>query len=270
MRNKSGTIKTIMLIIIAIVLTITLAAVKIGTGFIKSGSNISLGFDAAKVAENIAFKGDYNNIYESIYCSSDAGNVEIRESNDNGIHVTIYSDDDYSYVYENDNELSIISYHETTSKINPKQKTNVIIVEVPSDYVGIFDINTDYGNTIIGSFENATISVFVECGNVEVKSIKNADIDCKLGDIKIGSINSYCNIYNNCGNIEINNFNMIENSYINDDLGNITIHNINNVCVDANTDLGKVEVDSNPLSELVLTIYNSCGNIEVNNKSLDA
>lgn len=268
MENKKNTGKTILLFVIAIVLTFVLVGVKIGTGFIKHKDNIMFGVNITNESKNKVFEGVYDNIYDSVYCYSDAGNVEIKESKDDFIHITIFSEDDYSYVSEDESELSIISLHED-DKLNYKNTANKIIVEIPDNYIGILDINLDYGNVVVGSFENATLSAYLECGNIDVKSIKNANIHCSLGDIKIKDLNCYCDIYNNCGNIEIDHFNMMENSTIYDDLGNITIHHINNVKVEAQTDLGKVDVDSNPLSELVLNIYNDCGNIEVNNKSLE-
>lgn len=268
MENKKEIGKIILLFIVAFVLTFVLAGVKKGVGFIKHKDTIMFGVNVTNESNNKVFEGLYDPTYEIIYFHIDAGNVEIKESSDNFIHITIFSDDDYSYVYEEENELSIISLHEN-EKLNNKDKANKIIVEMPNDYAGTFDINLDYGNITMDSFDEATVSSYLECGNIQIKSIKNVDISNRLGDTQIGNIHHYCNIYNSCGNIEIRNFNVMEDSYIYDDLGNIIIYQINNVYIEANTELGKVDVGSNPLSQIVLTIHNSCGNIEVNNKTLE-
>ena len=86
------------------------------------------------------------------------------------------------------------------------------------------------------------------------------------GDTEIKSVSNKLDMRSNCGNIEIDNVQLIENSSIKSDLGDIKIGTTNDICIDAKVSLGDCKVNnSNRSSEVILSIENNCGNIKVNN-----
>lgn len=241
----------------------------------------------------------YNLSFSKIDISSESGDVYIKESSNDEIKVIIYGEKENTTVTTTNNEL-VISAKSTFCIGFCFNRSSKIEVYLPKDYQNTIKVNSQYGDIEIANFENATLKISEECGNVSVISADIAEINNEYGNIKLGKANeanisasagdieigtiydaivenkygnieiekvlNYLDISNDCGDIEIDNLVLNKNSKIKDDFGDIEIGNTNNIYIDAKTDLGNVDIKNNyPKSEVTLTIKNNCGDIEVDN-----
>lgn len=125
-------------------------------------------------------------------------------------------------------------------------------------------IDNDYGDIILTKAE--VVDIKESAGDVKIGTVNDVIVENDYGDIKIDSVNNYLKLVNNCGDIKVDNVMLNKNSTIKDDYGDIKIGSINEIYIDAETDLGDVDIAKNYQgSNVVLTIENDCGDITVNN-----
>lgn len=205
------------------------------------------------------------NLVENLKILSNAGDIEIKESTDEKIHITVYGENpDELKVTLNNNELNIDFSEYTKKFIAFNFYTNDIIVYIPKEYSKQININSKYGDCKVIDLENATISINQDCGDIELGKVKNITIDSKYGDTDINTILNKCNLESDCGDININKAEIREDSSIESNLGDIKISETNDIYVDAKTDLGDTKVNTNNRhSEITLKIQNDCGDIKV-------
>lgn len=217
-------------------------------------------------SKNVVFDENYEvDLIEKLEIIQTAGDIELKESTDGKVRVVAYGEDANKLKVTLDNSLLKVDYSEYTNKVfSFNSYTNDIIVYIPEEYSKEIDIDSKYGDCKICDLENATMTINQACGDVELGKVKNITVTNNLGDVKIGSVLNKCNIESNCGDVKINNAEINEDSFIELDLGDVKIANINDVFVDAKTSLGDTKVDSNNRhSEITLKIKNSCGDIKV-------
>ncbi len=266
MKNRSLIITLIVLLsIIAILLTIFLIYALTEKDFLfeyTSGIN----------SKNVILEKDYSiNEIEKLDITSDAGEVKILESEDDNIKLIVYgkSSKDLNNIktFENrDKSLNLEVLGERNKFINFGFRSFDIVIYAPKEALKEIKINNDLGDIEIENFEEASISLDQDCGDIDIGKVKNVTIKSSYGDVKIVSISNKCNIDSDCGDIKIDNLQINENSLIKSDLGDVKIEKVNDVYIDAKTDLGDTKVSSNNRhSEITLTIENDCGDIKVNN-----
>lgn len=217
-------------------------------------------------SKNVVFDENYEvDLIEKLEIIQTAGDIELKESTDGKVRVVAYGEDANKLKVTLDNSLLKVDYSEYTKKtFSFNSYINDIIVYIPKEYSKEIDIDSKYGDCKICDLENATITIDQACGDVELGKVKNITVTNNLGDVKIGNVLNKCNIESNCGDVKINNAEINEDSFIELDLGDVKIANINDVFVDAKTSLGDTKVDSNNRhSEITLKIKNSCGDIKV-------
>lgn len=217
-------------------------------------------------SKNVVFDENYEvDLIEKLEIIQTAGDIELKESTDGKVRVVAYGEDANKLKVTLDNSLLKVDYSEYKNKVfSFNSYTNDIIVYIPEEYSKEIDIDSKYGDCKICDLENATMTINQACGDVELGKVKNITVTNNLGDVKIGSVLNKCNIESNCGDVKINNAEINEDSFIELDLGDVKIANINDVFVDAKTSLGDTKVDSNNRhSEITLKIKNSCGDIKV-------
>lgn len=253
-----------------------------------------------KISENLIYEKEFENTFDLIDVEMTIGDIEIKATKEEKIKVLVYSDDGNVDV-DNSNLLKIKVNSNECHGFCFNIKKDKIIIYLPENYSNQIETLNDYGDTTIDDFEDSIISVVSKCGDVvitsankvkvqndygdiEIKRSKEVDIkeDCgkvvigktsnakiknNYGDIEIDIIEEgFVDLQNDCGDIAINNLNIIEDSYIKDDFGSIEIGNTNEIYIDASTDLGSIDINNNYRSkEIILEIKNNCGDIEVNN-----
>ena len=260
MKNKTGII--ILLVLLSIII---LGLVIFLVRYLCGGGQSMIRW--GRSSNNVIFNQTYTlEEIQDIDIKQDAGDIIFKEASDDNIEVVIYGD--------NTQDVNVnLSYEKLSIDYTKKMRffffsfgtvKNDIIVYVPTKYAKDITIKNDYGNCEIGNFEKASIDVECDAGNVEVGKIRNANIQCDLGGVKVEEVLNKCNISVDSGNVRIDRLSIQENSFIKADLGNVTVNEINDIYVDAKVDLGNSTVNgSNRNSDITLKIECDCGNIKV-------
>lgn len=264
MKNKGLIITTIILLSIVIFFLIMFLVM-----YLKGGANLnSIIFGMKSKTTNIVYDNKFKlEDIKNINIKQDAGDIVIKETSDDYIKVELYGrKENDAQVDINEGNLKIDFTHKKIRFISFGETKNDIVVYIPSSYSNGIRIENDYGNCEIGDLENATLDIDTDAGDVELGKIKNATIKSDYGNVDIKEILNQCNIKSDCGNIDINQISIKEDSTIVSNLGNIDINNTNDVYIEANVDLGKVNINKNNRnSNITLKISSDCGNITVNN-----
>lgn len=204
-------------------------------------------------------------LVNNLELKSEAGDIKIEPSQDEKIKIVVYGDSE---------DNVDVSFNDGNLKVEVKQQRRVfnfgihisnVSVYIPQSYSKSLNVEANYGDIEIGSFENAIMNIQEDCGDINIASVKNAKVENCYGDIKIGTVTNKCEISNNCGSIKIQNLDIKENSTIESDLGDIKVEKTSDIFIDAKTDLGDTKVNqNNRYSEITLKCKNSCGDIKVN------
>ena len=268
----------ITLIIILSILVIGIIAFLI---FALTNKSFKFSFNIAEYKE-IAIDEQYDNIYDKITIDSKAAKITIKETDEDKIKVIVYADKEKTKVEKNNNALRIINDIDGCRGFCFKQTIAKIELYLPSTYSNTLTINNNFGDIDVADFDNLTLNIDEDAGNIKIGHIKNGNIENNAGNItiaeaenltinedagniEIGKVTNKLDIKEDAGNIKIDTIDIKENSNIKNDLGNIEIGKTNKIKIEAHTDLGSSKVnDSDSSSEITLTIKNDCGNITVN------
>lgn len=252
------------------------------------------------VSKNLAFEQVYEDDFNKISLDVDAGDVFIKESTDDKVKVLVYGDEDDITVDTKSGQLKVDVKGKKCHFFCFKRTISKVEIYLPSDYSHLIQIENDYGDTKIEKYLNADIDVVQKYGDISIDSAKkveiendygdiiidkveSADIKCSAGDVEVGTVTdikiennygdisikkveNYLNISEDCGDVEIGEIVLGKDSSIKNSYGDIEIGFTNEIYIDASTSLGDTRVRENyPKADVVLTIKNSCGDIEVNN-----
>lgn len=285
-------------LIVCLIVLLVIISIGLITFMIKV-INGKMGFPY-KVSDELVVDEEYDNNFDEINITSDASDIEVKETSGEKIRVVIYGDKDKTEVEEKNNELRIISKHKKGSWFAFRNKIAKIEVYIPKDYDKNIIINNKYGDIDVEEFSKANIEINEDCGDVDVIGGNKVDITNKYGDIKLekakeanikqsaGAVkvesvddivvkNNYgdikiTNVYNSinaeedCGDVKIDNLTINKDSSIKNNLGSIKIGSTNEIYIEAKTDLGDVKVNNNyKKSDITLNLKNNCGDIKVNN-----
>lgn len=262
MKNKPLIITLIVILsIIAILLTAYLVfALTTGNTFFYN-NYFGIGKTKNVIFDNVYQAKDIVNL-EVI---SSAGDVNILESTDDNIRVMAYGRNSNDIEVSTNNGNLKVNFSEKVHFINFGFDIKDIVIYVPKNYSNNMKIDINYGDLKIDNFENATVDIKQDCGDIDIQTIKNATIKSSYGNIKANTILNKCNIDLSCGDVKIQNLEINENSLIKNDLGDIKIENTNDIFIDAKVDLGDIKIDrNNRTAETVLQVENSCGDIKIN------
>ena len=261
-------------LIVCLIVLLVIISIGLITFMIKV-INGKMGFPY-KVSDELVVDEEYNNNFDEINITSDASEIEVKETSGEKIRVVIYGDKDKTEVEEKNNELRIISKHKKGSWFAFRNKIAKIEVYIPKDYDKNIIINNKYGDIDVEEFSKANIEINEDCGDVDVIGGNKVDITNKYGDIKLekateanikqsaGAVkvesvddivvkNNYgdikiTNVYNSinaeedCGDVKIDNLTINKDSSIKNNLGSIKIGSTNEIYIEAKTDLGDVKV----------------------------
>ncbi len=295
MKNKGLIISLIVFLVIVCILLICFMV-----NVINGKHVLTKMFVSDRQSNKLVIDETYENDFEKININVDAGDVYVKESNDNNVKVLVYGEKENTKVNATDDNLSIVAKEKKCFGFCFNVIKTKIEVYLPTDYKNNIVINNKYGDVNVGSFLNANVNVDANCGDVLIKKALNAKVNNDYGDIKINNakdvnvnasygdielgkvsnvivknsygdievlnVLSYMNIEADCGDIEIKNVNINKNSYIKNDYGDVEIGSTNDIYIDAKTDLGDVDVNhNNRMSDITLKIKNDCGDIEIDN-----
>lgn len=146
---------------------------------------------------------------------------------------------------------------------------NEVTLKVSSGNIKAGDFNKLSAEASSGDIEIGTISedakVKTASGKITLNGANKLKAEAISGDIKINSIENNCKISSTSGNIIVDRANINENSFIKTNSGNVVINNKNDIYVETETTSGDADVqNNNRMSEIVLDITTTSGNIKVN------
>lgn len=295
MKNKGLIISLVVFLVIVCVLLICFMV-----SVINGKHVLTKIFISDRQSNKLVINKTYENNFEKININVGAGDVYVKESNDNNIKVFIYGEKENTKVSTNDGDLSIFVKEKNCFGFCFNITKNKIEVYLPKNYKNNIVINSKHGDVNIDSFLNANVNVDAglgdilikgalttkvsnDCGDITINRAKNISVNASAGDIIIGTANNinarnnygdieinnvlnYINIDLDCGDVQIKNVNINKNSTITNNYGDVKISLTNNIYIDAKTDLGDVDINHNDrMSNSTLKIKSNCGDIEVDN-----
>lgn len=297
MKNNKPLIIT--LIVILAILTVFLITFFIG--IMNSNFQIKNLFNYFdRESTELVIDETYENTIDKLSIDTDISNIYIKENKDNNIVVKIYGKKNDVKVDSDEDRLSINIKSKPCFGFCINQTLYRIEVYLPSNYNQKILIKNDYGDIDVAKFKEALIEVEADCGDIKVlggnqvkltndygditldeadyaeinQSCGNINIGeinkiiakNDFGDIKVDKVNESVDLENDCGNIEVDELLITDNSQIICDLGDIKIGDTSDIYIDAKVDLGKIDINSNnKKSDITLKVENDCGNILVNN-----
>ena len=295
MKNKSLIILLITLLSIIVIALVVFMINVLNGNFNFRNFNFS-----HKVSNELVLDKVYDTAFNKIKIKANASDIYVKESTNSEVRVIIYGDKEKNSVHINNDELIIESKEDSCKGFCFNIKIAKIEIYVPNTNKGIIEVENNYGDVDIDKFLNSDIKIDEDCGDVTVLGANNVDItndygnivleqanvanikssagDIKIdtindiilkndyGNVEVNKVNNYLNMKTDYGDIKIKNINIQKDSYIKNDFGNIEIGYTNEIYINADTDLGNVEINNNyQKSDITLKIENDCGDIEVDN-----
>ena len=277
--NKNKT-KTIIVIILLSILCMLLLGFMISVmcGFLPIWK---FNFGTTKVSDALAFEEVYDTSFQTIDVDVSFGNIEVLPSNDNQVHVAIYSDYRLFDVKDTKSSLAIIfSEKEGFHFSFPKSRDLVRIYLPDTSNIKVL-LTTDLGDVKVDDFPNTSFDITADLGDISVGQADVLSVESDLGDVSIGEVcdltvksdqgnievtkvSEKVSIDTDLGDISIEELNLIKDSKIVLSLGDLEITSITNVYVDATTDLGTVDIkNNNREAPYVLTVENDLGDVKI-------
>jgi len=253
-----------------------------------------------KVSDEIIYEETYTDIFNEIDIDIKMSDIYIKESLDNTTKIIIYGEKDYIIPTIKDNKLFIDIKNKNFIAFDFYSFISKIELYLPNNYNDVIRINNEYGNIEIDKFNESSmyieqnygdiyvldskyIKIYNKYGKINIdnsnmirinsfKSNINIDktsdivIENKFGNVKINNIDKYLKLINENGNINIESIFLEKDSIIDTEYGNVEISNIKDICIDAKTERGKVKINNNYKKEKIkLKINNKKGDIIINN-----
>ena len=280
MKNKKLTIVLITFLgIIALLLTILLIFLlnnktKFNHFHFSFGNTIS---------NELVLDEHYENRFEKIIINTNASKIDVYESIDNDIRLVIHGDKERTSVSTGDSILDIVSNTKECKGLCLNNKIGKIDLYLPSNYDKNLEINNNFGDINVDSFDKAdavissdygdvklgninTAIINQSCGDVKIRNVNDVTVNNSYGDIIIDSVTNYLDVNDDCGDIKINSIALNKNSKINNNFGDIEIGSTNEINIQAKTSFGDVDINNNyKKSAIILKVTNDCGDIEINN-----
>lgn len=292
--------KKLIITLIILLSFISIAIIIFMIGLIKGNIKMPrFGFHFSKESNQLVINETYNQTFNNINIASSASNIYVKSTKEKDVKVVVYSSENKVDVKTNNNELLIESKNKCTS-FCVNMTIDKIEVYLPSNFNNNILINNNYGDVNLDEFLNSNIEVNENSGDVIILGGKNvtvnndygdiklekatkADIEASAGDIEIGTVNdikvensygdininkvlNYLEVNDDCGDIEIDEIILNEDSTINNNLGDIKINDTNQIYIDAKISLGDIKINNNyNKSDVTLKIKNDCGDITINN-----
>lgn len=238
-------------------------------------------FHTYKVSSQLVYDKTYDVHFEEIRVNVDLGNIEVLPSDDEKVHVLIYSDSDLFQVEERQSTLSIVFEEEEGIHFMVPGTKDFVKIYVPQSVRSSFVLGCDFGNITVEEFLQAHFDIEVNMGDISIDKAEKVEIDTDMGDIYVGSVNdlqviqdmgnlevddvsSQLFVESDMGNVSLKSISLKHDSKITVDVGDVEIDTVSNAYIAADVDLGKVDIDYNHRkAPYTLTIECDMGDISV-------
>lgn len=297
-KSKGGIIVLISILsVLAVALVGLMLWIMIGNRNLFGGFTFGFG---NKMSTKLVLDEVYDNTFQYIDLDLDNGDIYLKQSSDDKVHVKVYSDKDKMTSSISAEQLAISFKEEAKHTFNFSFRTvrNKIEVYLPKDYKNKIELINNYGDIVVDAFLEARFKIVADCGDITLQGAKTIDIENDYGDIELGTVKvarvhadcgdisiskvgeliaennygditikqveHYLKLKADCGDIHLDSVVLGKNSSIKNSFGDVIIKHISDVYVDAKTDFGDVDItDNNRKADIVLTIEDDCGDIEV-------
>ena len=204
---------------------------------------ISFGITHSK---KVVVDKEYENTFNKISIRTEAGDIEIKKSNNDNIRVVVYGSKKRTTVNAEET-LEIITKTKRCTGFCFNQKIDKVIVYLPEEYNNPINIKTNYGD-------------------IKINEVTSLTANTNYGDIKIAKVNKYFKVNTNYGDIKIGEVNITKDSKANTNFGDIKVSKTNDIYIQAKTDLGDTKVKkSNRKADVILELNTNLGDVKVNN-----
>ena len=238
-------------------------------------------FTSYKVSNHLVYEEIYDTNFQKIKVDATLGNIEVLPSNDEKIHILIYSDSDLFQIEDTKSDLSITFTEEEGFHFFIPSTKDLVQIYVPATTNSLFTLISDCGDVTVDDFSTAKFEVTANMGDISIDKATNIDIESDLGDVNIGevrtliatlslgdlevsSISEYLSIESDLGKISLDKVSLTKDSSITLSLGDLDINHLSNTYVDAKTDLGDIDIlDNDREAPYTLTIKNDLGDVSI-------
>ena len=183
---------------------------------------------------------------EELNISQIAGDVQIKEAENENIKIILYGENEEDYKIENnDKKVNVESNINNNEELfNFNVKNDDIIIFIPTSFSNDVNIDVKYGRCIISNLPEANVSINCDAGNTDIGNVKDITIHCECGNVDIDNIFNFCDINVKLGNIKIKKINLNEESIISADFGNIDIDSRNDLNIETKVNIGNVNIEN--------------------------
>lgn len=134
-------------------------------------------------------------------------------------------------------------------------------IEAKNADKGIFE--TSSGNIRLGNVKE--VEAKATSGSIKLEKTERVVAKTTSGSIRIDEISKFCDLAVTSGSIRLQKVNLIDNSNIKASSGGVSISEINDIYIDADTTSGQNKINkNNRMSEVELKIRTTSGGIKVN------
>ena len=252
MKNK-GFLITLIVLFSLIIIGLGFALVMAINGKFKFSFN-------TKESTNLIFEEEYEKEFDEILIDSEMANIYIKNSDK--LKLEIYGKNE-KFTVSDDKTLNV-SLKDACKHFCFNIEIFKVVLYVPENYSKKIIVRNNYGDLKVDKLNNTLLDVDSNYGDIKIDTVKDIKINEDYGDITINEVTNYLKITSDYGDVNINKVNIIEDSKINLDYGDVEIDNINDIYVDAKTDLGDIKIKhNNRKSDITLSIDNDMGDIKV-------
>ncbi len=219
-------------------------------------------------SDTLAYEKTYDVDFETLKIEAEAGQVNIKNNEEDKAHVVIYSDEGKAYDIDKKDKTLLIDVENDGCRGFAcfNYKIPRIDVYLPADYADKIEIENNYGDINVGYFENALVSIDEDMGKVTVDTVKELTMKNNMGATEINKVTGYVDISASMGSVEIKELALEKNSTIEASMGSINIKKAEKVYIDAKADMGSVNVSSNDRdSKVELKVRCSMGSVNIGN-----
>ena len=198
-------------------------------------------------SKKIVVDNEYENNFDEISIRTEAGDIKIKESENEKIRVVVYGSKKRTTINDEDEKLEIITKTKRCNGFCFNQKIDKVIVYLPEKYNNPVTIKTNYGD-------------------IDIANVTNLIANTNYGNIKIAKVNKYFKINTNYGDIKISELDITKDSKASTNFGDIKVSKTNDIYIQAKTDLGDTKVNkNNRKADITLELNTNLGDIKVNN-----
>lgn len=248
--NNKGLIITVIALLCALVLLLSGFM-----GYVIFTSNSHLDYFTWNRKTQVIYDESFDSAdISKMVITSELGDIDIKQSNDNKIRVVANGFDEK--LFNLTTESDAITINSTTGNHKTKifnpfgNLSNIgmdIDIYLPADCLDTLEITSDLGDVDIAALTDIDLTVNCDLGNVSAKSLSGKfDIHIDMGDIEIDRIN------------------ITADSSVTSDMGDIEIEHTNDIKINYSTSMGECDVkNNNSSSNITLTAQTSMGDVEI-------